>query len=926
MSDLAKYSVTGLDGVPRIDPVFVIPIPDEPISFRRQTFIREDSGDTGGYDPGSINRPYNNVLVDKTNTSKQPDIKPENNPLHGFASYTYNISLHLLSVNTYNRLMANSAENPNEAFNYVPENVLVASGGRVGLNNKISDIETGTVVSMPQRHPFWQENFFFEEFRCRTVISPTQASRGANVIEGSMQILEPNGFTFINRLIQTVLNVNPNSNYIFNPYMIQIDFYGMDASTEGSTAQAQNPIRLDGLKKLFPICFTGIKTRVTTKGTLYTIDFVPYSHTALNQMNNVSPANFTIAATTVQEFFSNNTTDETRFGVFNTRQRQLTLGRLQQERNRLSPNDIDLVGDRFDTNIEQLNKQLQNPILANGFCSAYNEWQKALVDEKQNDFPDQIEINFDPAIGQASIIQDANITQAFADKVLQANKIILAQSGQGGNSIKFNGTFITVPAGTIIDKLIEFVVRNSDYFLKQISPYRNFDSTQPLNWYKIIPRVELGRYSPFRKKFSVKTVYYVIPYKVYAAPHPYVSNGLPSGQVKKYDYLFTGKNTDVIDLSVDFNLLYNLSMPVNRGQTNISQGLGDQNVEPGERLAQEASPIDAVAVQTGSYRPDTVQQYAIQFHSGQRLYQTFGGATALLNKQELAASVLHSINLDSRGDMINVKLKIIGDPDFVKQDDIFYNSKFFKSTETRIGSTGSLWMDTANLTIQLNINSPSDYDDSTGIAFPNTDPYGGLFTYNAFSGIYKVITIDNVFSRGKFEQVLDIVRSPIQTKDQLASADSKLLERNREQYENALKLARNVTNRRPANTLNVPLRSTNGALTQLSNSLYGQQTVVNKAADALASLNNITGSLGAVAALPGILTAVGVQVATRAVTEVVGRGLDTAARSIREAFSFTDVIDFEGAAGVADLANLTSFVDFEGAAGFADLGSFGGLL
>lgn len=928
MSDLEKYSITGLDGVPRIDPIFTIS-PPVIESITRQTFLREDTGSSPR--PGTTINPYRSVLVNKI--SKQPDIqiKPENNPLHQYASYTYNISLHLLSINTYNKVMGNAAVNNNQAFNYIPENVLVASGGRIGLNSKISDIETGTILETPQRHPFWQENFFFEEFKCRTVISPTQASRGSNVIEGSMQIVEPNGFTFINRLIQTVLNVNPNSNYIFNPYMIQIDFYGMNADTEGSTAQVANPVRLDGLKKLFPICFTGIKTRVTNKGTLYTIDFVPYSHTALNQMNNVSPASFTVPATTVQEFFNNNTTDETTFSVSAVRERQITLARLRQERNNLSPNDIDLIGDRYDANIEQLEKQLKNSSLVNGFCAAYNEWQKALIAEKQNEYPDLIDITFDPAIGNAKLIRDSNVTQALADKFLQANKILLAQSGQGGNTIKFDGTFVTVPAGTIIDKLIEFIVRNSEYFLKQISPYNTIDRNNPVNWYKIIPRVELGPYNKFRKKFSTKTTFHVIPYKIYGAAHPYIGNGLPTGQVKKYDYLFTGKNTDVLDLSVDFNLLYNISMPVNRGQVNVSQGLGNQNVEQGEVLANQVADmfgtnVKQAANQTNSYIDDGVQKYPIQFHSGQRNYQPIGGGTALLSTQELAASVLHSINLDSRGDMINVKLKILGDPDFIKQDDIFYNSTFFKITESRIGSTGSLWMDTANLTIQVNINSPTDYDDSTGIAFPNIDPYGGIFTYNAFSGIYKVVTIENLFQKGKFEQVLDIVRSPIQSKDQLASTDAALLKSNREQYENALKLARNISTKKPANSFNAPLRSTNGALTQLTNSLYGQQTVVNKAADAIASLNNITGGLGTAAAIPGILASVGVQVATRALSETLGKGLDIVAKNIREAFSVTEVIDFEGAAGVADLANLTTTIDFEGAAGFADLANFGALL
>lgn len=909
MTDLAKYSVTGLDGVPRIDPIFTIPIPQEPIQIQKTTWIREDSpGDTAGYDPGSQKiKPYTSIVADPFTKAKEPNIKPENNVLHSYASYTYGLSLHLLSVQTYNNLLGKNGVSANELFNYVPENVLVASGGRLGLNSKISDIETGTIINQPQRHPFWQENFYFEELKFRTVIAPTKASRGTNVVEGTLQILEPNGFTFINRLIQTVLNVNPGSNYIFNPYMLQIDFYGMNANTEGSTLSQKNPIKLDGLKKLIPICMTTIKTRVSTRGTLYTIDFVPYSHRALNQMYNVSPANFTVPATTVQEFFNSNSTEETTYAISQQREREVTLSKLKAERAKLSANDIDLVSDRFDQQIETYQRLVKGGINVNGFCAAFNEYKKALVREHQDDIADTIEIQFDKRIGDAKLTKDASITQAIADRFLEVNKILLAQGGQGNNTINFDGALITVPAGTIIDKLIEFVIRNSEYFLNQITPYNAITRENPLWWYKIIPRVELGPYNRFRKTFSIKTVYYVIPYAVYGSAHPYVGNGMPSGQVKKYDYIFTGKNTDVMDLTIDFNLLYNLSMPVNRTQENTASGLGSNDIEGAESLA--------VPVQTISYQPDVVQPYTIHLHSGQTKYQGISGSIRNLDRQELAASVLHSINLESRGDMIMVKLKIIGDPDFIKQDDIFYNSAFYQKTEQKIfANGGSLWMDPANVTIQLNINSPTDYDDTTGVALTNTDPYGGIFTYNAFSGIYKVITIENLFYKGKFEQTLDIARSPIQSNEQLRSTDVNL-QNQRAQIEKSLQLARSAVSNKPTNLLNIPLRSTSGTLGKSATALFGQQTAVNGAANTLATLNNVVGGL---AAAPAILTQAGVMIASRVVSQVVGKGISNAVSAIESAFNPVNTAfnaaDFEPGFGLEGIPTALNPLEFE--AGF----------
>ena len=93
MSDLDKYSVTGLDGVPRIDPIFTIPLP-EPVISGRATFINEEPGKATDANP----RPFTSLIVDKTKINPNPEIKPQDNLLNQYASYTYNISLHMLSV------------------------------------------------------------------------------------------------------------------------------------------------------------------------------------------------------------------------------------------------------------------------------------------------------------------------------------------------------------------------------------------------------------------------------------------------------------------------------------------------------------------------------------------------------------------------------------------------------------------------------------------------------------------------------------------------------------------------------------------------------------------------------------------------------------------------------------------------------------
>ena len=68
--------------------------------------------------------------------------------------------------------------------------------------------------------------------------------------------------------------------------------------------------------------------------------------------------------------------------------------------------------------------------------------------------------------------------------------------------------------------------------------------------------------------------------------------------------------------------------------------------------------------------------------------------------------------------------------------------------------------------------SPVDYDESTGLAIPNL----GNYTYNLFNGIYKIITVDNIFRQGKFEQTLNLIRLPVNAQDinQLINARARI--------------------------------------------------------------------------------------------------------------------------------------------------------
>jgi hypothetical protein len=116
--------------------------------------------------------------------------------------------------------------------------------------------------------------------------------------------------------------------------------------------------------------------------------------------------------------------------------------------------------------------------------------------------------------------------------------------------------------------------------------------------------------------------------------------------------------------------------------------------------------------------------------------------------------------------MLQAKIKIIGDPQYIKQDDVFYPPEMTvlsdqvdgTGIEPRLIANGSLRMDQGELYIQITVKSPSDIDESTGLM-----KFDSKYSTSLFSGMYRVLTVESTFSGGKFEQTLDVVRLPRQT-------------------------------------------------------------------------------------------------------------------------------------------------------------------
>ena len=129
------------------------------------------------------------------------------------------------------------------------------------------------------------------------------------------------------------------------------------------------------------------------------------------------------------------------------------------------------------------------------------------------------------------------------------------------------------------------------------------------------------------------------------------------------------------------------------------------------------------------------------------------------SKTQTIDDIQKNLYQNAKGDMINITLDIVGDPDFIKQDDVYINPSQgtydanTKTVNNKIAGTGSLVMDRGELFAKVTFKTPVDIDLDTGLLREDT-----RYRQSSFSGIYRILSVMNMFGQGVFKQNIDMIR------------------------------------------------------------------------------------------------------------------------------------------------------------------------
>ncbi len=733
------------------------------------------SGDTGQSGAGSSVVSSN---ASGNNTAQSaPLLKPPGNKLHDYTSYTYRITLFFLTAKDFNNLTANPS-----GFN--PRYSLISSSG--GYANTLQDLQRAGRSSVDQtlRHPDFQTDFFIDNLSMETIVGLNAKNKASNAIDITFTITEPYGLSLLDRLLSACeTSEDRNPNYATQPYLLQIDLLS-SATDEMLFSQVNAKDNLIDRKRI-AIKLIEMKIKPTASGSTYSCRAIPFNHSAFDEITAPVPVPLNVVAKTVGDFFSN--TDD---------QAQMFAGELKANEERLEAEiekwlqsqrsartDTTYYGSRAPTaaEIAEQKKAIAKAIIYNtgSFTAAYNRYMEEVASKaKITQFPPtKISFTMPKEIATSNIV----------DQLAQSSDTQFGDRNKGFNNTADpdfkNKLTYPINAGTNLIEVIDQVLGKSDYIKNQINTKNKVEndaeakdeyanqgeraadtpSAKNIKWYKIIPTVELKDFDVVRNNYSKTVNYAIVPYTTANSYHPNFpktrGTDVASQVVREYNYLYTGKNQDVLRVDIDFDTAYYTQISTYRDQ--VARSGTNRFGDPGN-FSETLQSTDGKP--TATITPQTTEVKGFDARSNSM-------NTASNPAEKLVGDLKQSLYTRSRGDNLNIKLQITGDPDFIKQDDIYYNPRSIEYSQivsnrsktpiVRDGPlAGQILFDSEQVYVKLNFLNAVDINDSIGITNKQEILQNGRTTNGSFSGIYKVLTVSNEFSRGQFTQTLDLIRMP----------------------------------------------------------------------------------------------------------------------------------------------------------------------
>lgn len=650
---------------------------------------------------------------------------PMPNVLHSYASYNYIFSLTCLDANSFNF--------PNDSYMAGRMNPLILKGANSDPNNRIN-----TVAG---KFDFYMDNV--------TLVGQYGFEKGTGNTNSSnleFQVIEPYSMGMFMMACQQAAYEQRYPSYTEAVFLLTIEFKGID--------QAGNPKTVPGTKKFIPFTMNNMTFKVTAAGSVYSVIGVMANAAGMTDSYKIIPSDIAITGKTVQEILQ--TGENSLQVVANARFKQMKDDKqvvIPDEILILFPTDISSKGGgnyqvpaESSTTATSDPSAISSPALFSKLGVSRSGSQSLLVQDTGS-------CN---ALGKASLGFDA--TRPGEKPMTNSQSYYDETRGtfvRGKNIAPPGQVVFSFGQSSDIINVINQVLIKSDASKAALDPKQiSAEGMRP--WWRIDTQVY---HVP--SKANLKTtgqvpkliVYRVVPYQVHAsrllppnAPAPGIEQ-LKKQCAKQYDYIYTGKNVDILRFDIDISQTFYNPTLADGGKRS-----GDVKTAEGESSQTDNVPDGNVTQATGN----NPERYAQPTRWRPTLINTSTdgkGGTKGETQANRVARMFHD-SLISGQDMMNINFDIVGDPYYIANS----GAGNFTDNPTQlinVTKDGNINYQTGEADILINFRTPTDINQATGL-------------YNLkdtkliaqFSGLYKLTTITSTFSKGQFKQSLKAMRRP----------------------------------------------------------------------------------------------------------------------------------------------------------------------
>ncbi len=688
---------------------------------------------------------------------------PFPNELRDFASYNY-----IFSFGCLNNFEINF---PDVTYRRSDPSILILkSGGGAGSGGRTA-AETGG-----------KTEYYIDDVEINTIVGANPRTGQSNAVQIDFKITEPYSMGMFLQALQVASIRSGHKNYLEAPWVLAVEFKGWD--------QNGNSIRKPGTRRIFPLKLVNIGFEVNEGGSVYNVKAIPWHESAMNNDVQGLKTDVQISGRTLQEILQTG-------GASLTQHINRRLQEMKKSKEVITPDEFVILfpknrssaTENLAGSSDQVDSATVNPSDKTDQREISAEDKRKIFEsvggESDADLPEDFDAQLSKLLG--IVVKRSKIGEAIrelAEKEENTNDIGKAEIVQsfleGGKQpfgkpsfsevkdkpgliergkIQINNKTrsFTFKSGTTIQEMVEELVILSDYG-KKIMEESEKTKDGMIPWFK----VEADVYNITDMKHQDLTgtspkvyVYRVVPYKAHISrfqPPTAASPGidyLNKQCCKEYDYIYTGKNDDILDFDINFDVAFFTSITPFGGKNKYGSKNADQNTAVKQEDKPEKTKQEGTTDNLSSSGNTTSKEGTEANQSTGKK----GGGGDLMSPEVQVARDFNEALVNSPVDLITARMTIWGDPYYIADSGMGnYNAP--ETPLINLTKDGTMDYQSSEVDLRLNFRTPLDYSLDGTMDFPSV----GFQPVGAFSGVYQIIFVLNRFSEGVFTQDLKLIR------------------------------------------------------------------------------------------------------------------------------------------------------------------------